>query len=753
MGGKKMQEYSIVGKPVPRIDGIAKVTGEAKFTGDLMLPRMLYAKILRSPYPHARILNIDTTRAKRISGVKAIITGNEVAGLQLHRIFSPIKDEPILTADKVRYIGEEVAAVAAVDEDTAQEALELIKVEYEPLPAIFNPEEAMLQDAPQIHVHTKNNIAHQISMNFGDLELEFKNSDYIHEDRYTTAYYTNWSIEADSCLAQFDSSNKLTLWTPTQSPYILRKEIAGTMGLEESQIRIIAPHIGGSFGSRLGGEAHHYVAALLARATGRPVMLKLTQEEILNRGNSMIVQLKTGVKRDGTLLARELKVIADAGGYLGLGGLDLHISGVRNLLPYKLSAFQFQGFAVYTNNPVRGFLSGEGIRVTNLAASIQLDIIAENLGIDPVDICLKNAIQPNYIMANKTRISSCGLTECIHKVIKNTRWDGKRRTLQQEQRGIGIGCGSASSGAKGILSHGISAAIAKVQEDGSVVILTGLPDIGQGSSTMLAQIAAEELGLPLEKIIVYSADAEISPIDIGALGQRGVYITGSAVKAAIGEIRRQLLEVAADCLQTEIDALAIQGGRIVLKEDSEKGISIAEVIQASQSSERGQPLMGKGFCNLNNQPPDITTFSFGAQLAEVAIDRETAKIKLKKMTAAHDVGFAINPMAVEGQIQGQIWSGMDMTLFQERFLEQGQNLNTSFLDYKFSTAMDTPEIETMIVETDDPYGPFGAKEVGRGPIMAVAQAIANAVYDITGVRVKSFPITPEKILMARERKK
>ena len=747
-----MKRYSVVGRPTPRIDGVAKVTGEAKFTGDLALPRMLYAKVLRSPHPHAKIINVDTSRAERLTGVKAVITGKDVAGIQMSRLFSSIKDEPLLAGDRVRYIGDEVAAVAAVDGDTAREALKLIEVEYEPLPAIFNLEEAMAQDAPIIHEHAKNNIAYQLSLNFGDLEQGFKESDFIHEDHYTTAYYTNCSIETDTCLAHFDSSGKLTLWTPTQSPYILQREVGSTMGLGEGKLRVIAPYIGGSFGGRLGGECHHYLAALLAKRTRRPVMLKLDQEEILNRGNSMIIQLKTGVKKDGTLVARKLKVIADAGGYLGLIGLDVHISGLRNVIPSKLSAFQFEGLAVYTNNPVRGFLSGEGIRVSRLVSDTQLDIMAEELGINPVDICLKNALEPGYIMVNKMKLSSCGLIECIHKVIENARWDGKRGNLKKEHRGLGIGCGGASSGAKGILPHSISAATVRLQEDGSVVLLTGLPDMGQGSHTMLAQIVAEEVGVPMEKIIVHSADTETTHIDVGALGQRGTFITGNAVKAAAEEAKRQLMEVAAYCIKANIKDLESQGGRIFLKKEPEKGMSISEAVQASQSSEKGQPIIAKGFYSLNRQPADITTFSFGAQVAEIATDPETGKTKLKKMTVAHDVGFAINPMAVEGQIHGQVWNGMDMTLLQERIMDQGQTLNPSFLDYKLSTAMDTPEIEIRIVESNDPYGPFGAKEVGRGPIMAVAQAIGNAIYDATGVRFKSLPITPEKLLQDMEKR-
>ena len=755
-----MKKYSVVGQRVPRIDGVAKATGEAKFTGDLVLPRMLYARALRSPLPHAKILHIYTTKAERLIGVKAVITGKDTADIQMSRLFCPIKDEPLLAVDRVRYIGDEVAAVAAVDEDIAREALDLIEVEYEPLPAIFDLEEAMAQDAPIIHEHAKNNIAYQISMNFGDIEQGFKESDYIHEDQYTTACYTNCWIETDTCLAHFDSSEKLTLWTPTQSPYILRSEVASTLGLGEGRVRVIAPYTGGGFGGRVGSQPHHCLAALLSRRTGQPVMLKLGQEEIFNMGNSMIIQMKTGVKRDGTLVARTLKVIADSGGYLGIGGVDLLISGLFNTVPYKLSAFRFEGLMVYTNNPVRGFVSGEGILATNYATSTQLDIIAENLGIDPVDICLKNAVQPGYTTVNKFKIGSCGLTECIQKVTENAHWNGKRGNLRKVHSGFGIGCGSVCSGAKGILAHDISAAIVKVQEDGSVIILTGLPDIGQGSLTMLAQIAAEELGVPMEKVIVHSADTETTPIDVGALGQRGTFITGNAVRTAIREVKGQLLEVAASCMNVNIEGLEIQGGRIFSRENPEKGMSVAEGVQVSQRSSKGQPIMAKGVYNPASEPTDPTTFegnlamaySFGAQVAEVAIDPETGKAKLKKMTAAHDVGFAINPNAVEGEIHGQIWSGRDMTLFQERILEQGQTLNPSFLDYKFSTAMDTPEVETIIVETNDPHGPFGAKEVGRGPFMSVAQAIGNAIYDATGVRIKSFPITPEKILQALEEK-
>lgn len=753
-----MEGYAVVGKRVPRIDGASKAAGDARFAGDVALPRMLHARVLRSPHPHARILRVDPTQAERLPGVKAVITGKELSAVLLSRLFSPIRDEPILAWDRVRYIGDEVAAVAAIDEEIAEEALELIQVEYEPVPAVFDMEEALREGAPQIHEHAERNLAYQVSMNFGNLEEGFQESHYIREDRFPAAYYTNCWLEADVCLAHFESPGKLTLWSPTQSPYLLQKEVAATVGVEEGKVRVISPHTGGGFGGRIGSQSHHHLAAFLSRKAGRPVRLRLNHEETFNLGNSLVIELRTGVKQDGTLLARHLRIMADSGGYASILGLDLFIAGLFITLPYQLSALKFEGLTVYTNNPVRGFLSGEGMLAANFAAGIQLDMIAEALGIDPIEICLRNAIQPGYTTINRFQIASCGLTESIRKVAENAHWKGNRGSLQGQRRGLGIGCGSVCSGAKGFFPHDTSAAMIKIYEDGTGTLFTGTTDMGQGSHTCLAQIAAEELGIHYEDILVVSGDTEITPFDLGAYGQRSTFIGGNAVKAAAREAKRKILEAAAERLQAKIEDLEARERRVFLKGDPARGISVSEAVRARQNSEKGEPIMGVGFYNPASEPTDPKTFqgnlalaySFGAQVAEVEVDSETGQAKLKKMTVAHDVGFAINPLAVEGQIHGQVWSGREMALFQERLLEGGQTLNPSFLDYKFSTAMDAPEVEISLVETNDPYGPFGAKEVGRGPIMAVAQAIGNAIYDATGVRIKSLPITPEKILEAFE---
>lgn len=742
-----MKKYSVVGKRLPRVDGPAKATGEAKFSLDVMLTGMLFGKILRSPLPHAKICHMDTSKAERLSGVRGVITGKDLGALKRG-------DEYPLAIDKVRYIGNEIAAVSAIDDDTAEEALELIRVDYESIPAVFDIEEATRDEAPKIHDEAEKNIASILPMSFGDPEKAFQEARHIFEDQFYTGPSHNCYLELNSCLASYDSAGRLSIWTSTQSPYFLRKDLAESLGLTPGNVRVVSSHIGGAFDDRLEMMTYHLCSALLSRKTGRPVKIQLSREEmfILNKTGSfpMLIHVKTGLKEDGTILAQQMKIMADAGAYMANQVLTLWIIGAISHLPYFIPNFLYEGKLVYTNNAPYGINRGAGLLQVRSAVEHQLDRIEEELAID---IRLKNAMRPNSITANGFKIDSCGFVQCLEETKKRTNWAEKIRKLPK-YHGIGRGGGGCCSGAKGRIPQDPSSAFVKLHEDGTVTLLTGLTELGQGSNTALSQIAAEELGIELKDVRVFSGDTEITPMDLGTYGQRGTLVGGNAVRAAACDARKRLLEVAASHLEADPEDLELKDKRIYIKGSPDRGISISEAALLSLNSEKGEPVMGKGHYNPPTGPINPQNFygniamaySFGSCVAELKVDEETGKIEVERMTSAHDCGFAINPMAVEGQMDGQMICGIGQTLFEERLLEKGQTLNPNFLDYKVCTAMDIPLVETIIIEDTDPHGPFGAKECGSGPIQTTSPALVNALSRALGVRIKEFPITLEMVL-------
>ncbi len=758
-----MKEYSVIGKRLPRVDGIVKATGEAKYTADMVLPGMLYGKILRSPHPHARILNIDISKAKKLPGVRAVITGKDTPGKKYGRYQDDrpdLLDEYALAMDKVRYIGDEVAAVAAIDEDTAEEALDLIDVEYEKLPAVFDPEEAMKPGAPRIHDHAEHNVALKLLRNFGDVEKGFKESDYIFEDTFTTQGQTHCFLEPHAVLASFDQSGKLTVWSSTQNPFPVRAQLARALGMPESRIRVIKPHLGGGFGGKVELLSHDVCSSLLSKKTGRPVKIVLTREEVFNatrQRHPMIMRLKTGVKSDGTLMAKECTNIADTGAYYGLGPTVMAVNFYVLTLIYRVPNISYEGSLVYTNKPVCGAQRGYGGPQIRFADDSQMDMIAEALAIDPVELRLKNAVQPGDITLIKARITSCGFKECLQKVAERTGWRDKRGKLPGN-RGIGIAGQGMVSGAKTYKNPFSSGALVEPQEDGTVILFTGASDIGQGLNTVLSQIVAEELGVGIEDVRIVAADTEITPFDQGTSSSRATMFAGNAVRLAAADARRQLFEAVAEKLEANPEDLEARDRKIFVKGSPEKGISFSDAVLASHL-EKKQPILGRGYYVPNVERPSPTgegnispSYSFSAYVAEVEVDTETGRVKVSRITTAHDCGFAINPMAVEGQIEGGIQMGIGHALSEGFFREEGQTLNPSFLNYGMATSLDMPEIKTIIVETIDPEGPFGAKEAGEGTMIPTNPAIANAVYDAIGVRIKDLPITPEKILKALEDK-
>jgi len=772
----KKRAYSIIGERQPRIDAVTKVTGEAKYTDDLNLPGMLWGKILRSPYPHARIIHIDTSRAKRLPGVRAVISGEDTPGIpygvvDVARYLPPAMRDTVpvypndkypLALEKVCYIGDEVAAVAAIDEETALEALELIKVEYEPLTPVFDPVEAMDEAAPQIHGFAERNICNRIYWDFGEVEKGFSEADHIREDRFITSAVTHTPLEPRGCIAVFDQTGKLTVWASTQAPYMRRQQLSGALNMPESKIRVITPCVGGGFGGKSCACEPDFQAAVLSRLTKRPIKFTYTREEefvATSNRHPMIIDLKTGAKKDGILTAIQCKIIADGGAYTRTGAVVMYLAGAFLVTVYRLPNVRFEGYRVFTNKVPSGPQRGHGAVQPRFAAESQLDMIAEDLGIDPMEIRSKNSLHPGDVTANKFQVKTCGLKECINLSAKEANWEEKRRS-PLPNRGIGISVGALISG-MAIPPHTTSGAQVKLHEDGAVTLLTGVTEIGQGSDTILAQVVAEELGVRFEDVRVISSDTEVTPVHAGSYSSRGAYWGGKAVRAAALDAKKQLFQIAANFLEANPDDLEARGGRIFVKGTPERGMPINEVVLASMMSGDGNPIMGRGYyrapvdyVNFETGEGNITgAYSFESQVAEVEVDPETGKVNLLKMIVAHDTGTTINPMAVEGQVEGSVSMGMGQALLEESVWKNGIILNPSFIDYGLHTSMDMAKVGCILVDTENPDDPFEPKEAGEGTQVATPSAIANAVYNAIGVRMKELPITPEKILEAIEKKK
>ncbi|MBI4319591.1 MAG: molybdopterin-dependent oxidoreductase [Chloroflexi bacterium] len=754
-------DFAVVGKPMARVDSPVKATGEAMYIEDFILPRMLYGKILRSRHAHARVLNVDTSRAERLRGVKGVVTGKEIPR-KTYGIVPKAHDEYALAIDKVRYVGDDVAGVAAVDEDTAEEALSLIRVDYELLPAVFDPEESMQPGAPRIH-DVENNVSARIVKNFGDIEQGFRAADFVREDRFYSQAINHAPMEPHGAVAQWDASGKLTLWSSTQIPFFLRRNLAKALDVPESTIRVIKPYVGGGFGQKLDMFAKDFATAWLARKTGQPVKITYNREEVFastRQRHPMVVYVKTGIAKDGKITAQHCRLYADGGAYNSTAPLIITVAAYFMMIPYMIENLRFEGYHVYTNKPVGGAMRGHGIPQIRFAAESSLDMVAEEAGIDPVALRLKNALKANEPHPAKYEILTCGLTECIEKTAAAVKWQEKK-SRREFGRGVGIACSSFPSGLNN-MSHIGSGAIVKIQQEGAVTLLSGAADIGQGAESVLCQIAAEELGVRLEDIRITAADTELTPLDPGTFGSGVTLRAGNAAKLAAADAKRQIAEVVAEKLEVSPDDLVFRDRRVSVKGSPEKGMTFLEALKTVQYADKDMPIVGQGFYHADCvEPTTLLTsegnfspaYSFMAQAAEVEVNQETGQVKVLNVTTAHDCGFALNPLAVDGQLEGSVVGGMGHALLENVEWNDGVIMNPSFLDYKMPGALDAPEVITSIpVETFDPNGPFGAKEAGEGTQIPVCPAITNAVYDAIGVRIKELPITPEKILRELEKR-
>lgn len=781
-----MPEYSVVGKPLPRVDGVEKALGSAVFTADISLPGMLHGKILRSPHPHARILHIDTGRGERLPGVKAIITGKDVAGVRYAFVDTPRypADETPLAVDRVRYVGDEVAAVVATDEEVALEALDLIRVEYAALPAVFHPEEAMKAEAPRLHdgdyagtsawedwgaqrtatsvaEYEFNNLSGKTFFTLGDVQEGFRRSYRVHQDRFETQVTAHAALEPHAVVGSYDPfSGKVDVWVSGMGVFYKRFILAKALGLPTSKVRIRKTYCGGAFGGKVDVFSHEFCAAYLSRMLGKPVKIELSREEVFTvtrQRHPMIIEIRTGVDKDGVIQAQDIKVIADNGAYRGTGAVVIFLCHAFSNPIYKVPNYRYTGYSVYTNNPIRGAQRAHGAPQIRFAIDSQLDIIARDLGLDPVEVMLRNARQVGDVLPNGDVLESCGLSRCIRGASEKGRWAEKRAvtTGGQKKRGIGISACSMFSG--GAYYPFASAAIVALHDDGAVTLYTGSVEMGQGSETTLSQVAAEELGVTLGDIRLVSGDTELCPVDMGSWLSGGALVTGTAVKLAAADARSQLLEVASQMLEANAQDLEARGGRIYVKGSSHKGISFAEAVHASVMRNNGNPVVGKGYRKIVPEVehyPSLAkakgrftdAYGFATHVAEVEVDIVTGEVAILRTTTFHDCGFALNPVIVEGQVDGCVSMGAGQSLLEEGVLEEGRLLNPSFLNYELPVAMDTAHYQTGVVESVEPKGPFGAKEVGEGALAGMLAAVANAVYDAVGVRIKSLPVTPDKIL-------
>jgi 4-hydroxybenzoyl-CoA reductase subunit alpha len=774
------KELRILGSRAARVDVHDKVTGRAQYADDIRRPGMLHGALLQSPHAHARIININVERARKLTGVKAVLTGGDVP--QTPFGVSPARyDERVLATDKVRYVGDEVAAVAAVDLETALEAAALIEVEYEELPAVLDAHAAMAEGAPLVHEMYQRNICVEVHQEFGDIEAGRREADFIRTDSFSTKMQNAAFLEPQCSIAEFDHSGRLELWSSTQAPHYVQRTIAMVLGMPVHSVRIVMPTIGGGFGPKAAASSMEILTCLLARATGRPVKIAFTREQVFLHGRArhqFFHNMTTGIKRDGSLAFLEHEALLDGGAFASFGIATAYYAGSLLGGPYRLPNMKYDGHRVVTNKPACGAQRGHGAVHARALFEIQLDRLAEEAGIDPIELRLKNVMQTGDVTCNELNMSSLGMRECLEAVRDSSSWKAKRGGQQRTGSGIGAACGFFVSGAGYPIyrsrTHHCTVHIKVDENGGGVEVLSGAAEIGQGSDTTLAMIAAETLGVPLELVRVRSGDTALG-LDLGAYSSRTTLMTGHAVKRAAEEVLNRIFEDLSGYMGESPQELSFDNGLLHLRGEPLSCDDIRTEFKKEHRGFEGLPQDGpltfreaSRFSFLEGglivaagqyKPPPLggrykgaavgTSPAYGcsAQVAEVSVDMETGKVTVHRITGAHDCGQAINRTQVEGQMQGSMSMGLGEALFEEVvFDDRGRILNANMADYKIPTAMDMPELKTIIVESGEPNGPFGAKEVGEGGIMPTIPAILNAIYDATGVLITELPATPERII-------
>ncbi len=753
----------VVGRPHPKVDAVDKVTGKTRFADDIVLPRMLHCKLLRSTRAHARIVSIDTSRALKMPGVAAVATGSD---LPISFGILPVsQDEHALCLDRVRFVGDPVAAVAAVDEDAAVAALGHIDVVYEDLTPIGSIEKAVATPEPRIHDYGDSGNFHKlVAMEFGSTEEGFARADRTYDDLFFYEGSTHLPIEQHAAVADFGPDGKLALWSSTQTPHYVHRALAKVLEMPPARIRVLATPNGGGFGGKSDPFNHEIVVAHLSRVTGRPVKICLTREEVFycHRGrHPTLMRLKTGVTKDGAITAMHLQTVLDGGGYGSYGVASTYYTGALQTVTYEVPAYRFDGARVFTNKPPCGPKRGHGTPQPRFALEAQLDKIACDLGLDPAAMRKAHLQPPDSLTANYLRIGSMGLGACIDKVVAASGWKRRRGKLPPN-RGLGLACSSYICGAglpiywNSMPQSGVQL---KVDRGGGVTVFCGSTDIGQGSDSVLAYIVAEVLGIDPFDIRVVTGDTDLTPVDLGSYSSRVTLMTGNAALQAAERAREMLVAAAGAKLEVPGVRISLAGGRVFDVENPEKGMTFAEAAVLAESKFGTLGTVGS-----YSPPPSAgryrgagvgpsPAYSYSAAVVEVSVDPETGIYRVPKIWIAHDVGKCINPALVVGQVEGSVYMGLGEATMEEMAYRDDVADNVvhkfpSMLEYKSPTTMEMPEIETYLVEDPDPNGPYGAKEVGQGPLLPIPPAVVNAIYDAVGVRVDEVPATPEKVLKA-----
>ncbi len=753
----------VVGRPYAKVDAAAKVTGVTRFADDLDLPRMLHCKLLRSQRAHARLVRVDASKALAMPGVLAVATGKD---LPIPFGILPVsQDEHALCVDRVRFVGDPIAAVAALDEESAADALAAIEVEYEDLVAIGSIDDAIATPEPRIHDYGDLDNFHKlVSMEFGELDAGFARAYRIYDDLSFYEGNTHLAIEQHAALADFGPDGKLTLWSSTQTPHYVHRALTKVLEVPSSRIRVIATPNGGGFGGKSDPFNHEIVVSHLSRITGRPVKICLTREEVFycHRGrHPTLMRARMGVTKDGAITALHFQTVLDGGGYGSYGVASTYYTGALQTVTYPVPAYRFDGARVFTNKPPCGPKRGHGTPQPRFALEAQLDRVACDLSLDPADMRLANLQPANSLTANFLRVGSIGLGPCIEKVVAASGWRKRRGNLPRG-KGLGLACSSYLCGAglpiywNAMPQSGVQL---KLDRSGGVTVFCGSTDIGQGSDSVLAYVVAETLGVEPLDIRVVTADTDLTPVDLGSYSSRVTLMTGNAALQAAERAREILSGPAAEKLGIPAARLVFAGGRVFDVEEPETGLSFAEAVIAAESRVGTIGTVGS-----YSPPPSAGRFrgagvgpspaySYSAAVVEVDVDPDTGIYTVPKIWIAHDIGKCINPVLAIGQVEGSVYMGLGEAMMEEMAYRSNANRNVvhkfpSMLEYKSPTTMEMPEVVTFLIEDPDPNGPFGAKEVGQGPLLPIPPAVANAVFDAVGVRVDEVPITPEKIRAA-----
>jgi CO/xanthine dehydrogenase Mo-binding subunit len=771
-------EQADIGKTFRRLDYESKVSGQAQYAADLRVPGMCHGRILRSPLPHARIKRIDVTRACKVKGVFAVLTRDDILyddGIE--PFYGPVfKDQTIVAVEKVRHVGDPVAAIAALDADAAEEALGLIDVEYEELAAVLTVAEALKQDPVLVHDSVRipdsgfadlaeirpvggTNICTHFKLHRGDMQQGFSDADHIFEDTFTLPATQHSFLETHACIAAVDPSGRITVWATTQNPFVVRTQLANIFKVPVAKVRVIVPYLGGGYGGKVYPKVEPITVALALKAR-RPVRVVLSREEVFYTitKHAASIRMKTGVKSDGTLVARECEIYLDTGAYAEIGPRVAKKSGYTAAGPYRIPNLKIDSYSIYTNKPPAGAFRGFGVSQSAWAVESQMDIIAAALKIDPIELRKRNGYDEGDKFVTEETLRAIGLKQCIDAVAKSIGWEKRqfkgsivqRSTGESIKRGKGIACMI-----KATITPSISCAVVKMNEDASLSIYAGTVEMGQGSETTLAQIAGKELGIPLKHIQVLGVDTDVVPYDLTTSSSRSTFHMGKAVQMAVQQIRQQLKQIVAQEYSVPEDQIDFADGQIRLPEAA---LSYSDVM-FKRFGMQGGTLIGEGQLKtaVKNELGEKSTSAFwflAAGGAEVAVDGETGKVEILKYAAAVDVGKTISPLGCRQQLAGAAITGIGQALFEEIVYDNGQLINPNFVDYVLPSLGDMPPIiDSIAVEVPDPNGPFGAKGIGESALIPVAPAIANAIYDACGVRIKDLPIKPEKIFLALEEAK